>query len=179
MKTSPRTFPEMRCDRGCGECCGIVPTSRVEADAVRDYAAANGIKPVAQGTTCPWYQNGGCAVYPARPFICKAYGHVEAMRCPRGYNTNIPPRREADLMRAYVLETNKHGDALLHEAVYSTEELLSIVEAAFSLTTPITIGGDEYQKPDPKAYSGGRTIKLLGLGLKSHLFVDQNTGEVT
>lgn len=82
-------FPPMRCDEGCGECCGPAPASKAELAAVRHYIAAHGIKPIEQGLTCPFYQSGRCAVYPVRPRICQAFGHVETLTCPRGYNVDV------------------------------------------------------------------------------------------
>lgn len=89
----------MRCDVGCGECCGIVPANETEYRAVVDYAAAHGITPIAQGMKCPWYQRGRCAVHEVRPTICRLFGHTADMPCPRGYNVNVSAADEEALMR--------------------------------------------------------------------------------
>lgn len=74
------------CENGCGECCGPVPVTRGELAKVRVYIEAHGIVPVAQGTRCPLYIRGGCAIYPIRPRVCQAYGHSERLACSRGHN---------------------------------------------------------------------------------------------
>ena len=45
-------LPAMRCDVGCGDCCGIVPAPPNEYAAVVAYAKKNNIKPRRQGITC-------------------------------------------------------------------------------------------------------------------------------
>jgi len=82
-------LPPMRCDDGCGKCCGIAPASPDEYRAVVRYARANNITPKKQGLTCPFYQGGTCAVYPVRPVMCRVFGHSEDLPCPHGYNTNV------------------------------------------------------------------------------------------
>lgn len=179
MKIRSNTFPAMRCDHGCGECCGVVVATKVEADAVKAYAAQNGIEPKRQGVTCPWFQEGKCAVYPARPFVCQAFGHVEAMKCPRGYNTNITPAREKELMRTVAVEAHASGSVLLHDVVYDEAEMEAVVREALGHTTPLTIGGEVFNKPNPLAYAAGRTVKMNDRGLNDMMFFDQNTGEMT
>lgn len=92
-------LPVMRCDDGCGECCGPVICKPHEYDAVVKYAAKHGIQPVRQGITCPWYQNGRCAVYEARPPVCRMFGHVPGMVCCKGYNVNVAPEVERRFRR--------------------------------------------------------------------------------
>lgn len=86
-------LPEMRCDVGCGDCCGPAPLSRYEADIVRAYVRKHGIVPVNQGVKCPFYQRGVCAIYEARPAVCRAFGHSWMMECSRGYNVNVADER--------------------------------------------------------------------------------------
>ena len=92
---SPRrlpVLPAMRCDDGCGECCGVVPATRDELAAIRRYMAHHGVEAVDRGgLTCPFF-DGKCTIYPVRPFICRAFGHVQGLDCPRGYNVNVPKR---------------------------------------------------------------------------------------
>jgi hypothetical protein len=88
-------LPEMRCDKHCGACCGVVPINSVERQQLKSYVAEHNLHPLWQGSTCPFYQKGTCAVYPVRPLACRAYGHSWRMDCPRGYNENIEERRLA------------------------------------------------------------------------------------
>jgi Fe-S-cluster containining protein len=102
----------MRCDTGCGECCGVVPTTKAEFSRIRAYIGQKGIVPLDQGVTCPFYQEGSCKVYKVRPIICQLYGHMKEprMTCPRGYNTNIPLH-----VGERILAQNGEPTHLLHE----------------------------------------------------------------
>lgn len=105
-------LPVMQCDAGCGECCGVVPCTQGEFEAVSNYAAANGIEPVRQGVTCPWYQQGVCKVHEVRPSLCRLFGHVPEMECSRGYNVNI----QGTLLRKWK-EKMIRSSRLLHEVL--------------------------------------------------------------
>ena len=71
-----KVLPPMRCDEGCGACCGVAPATETEYRRVERYIEEEGITPVADGDelTCPFYQQGRCVVYPVRPLICKLFG---------------------------------------------------------------------------------------------------------
>lgn len=113
------------CD-GC-DCCGLrceagVQLSRGEFDAVQEYAASSPNrarielivtqdKSVDLGdgvsvTMCRYrdMEAGGCAVYPARPLICRLLGHVEWMPCPIDkVERRASTPDSLQLMRAYSL----------------------------------------------------------------------------
>ena len=84
----------MKCDNGCGDCCGVVPVTVQEYDRVVAYANLHGIVPLTQGVTCPFFQEGTCKVYPVRPRMCQMFGHTAKLKCSRGYNTNVLSDRE-------------------------------------------------------------------------------------
>jgi uncharacterized protein len=108
-----KVLPPMKCDVGCGDCCGIVPVTVTEFNAIERYIKEKGIIPVATTDgTCPLYQEGTCSVYPVRPLICKAFGHIEEMPCPRGYNVNVPKREVGRMIAA-----NGKASRLLHELI--------------------------------------------------------------
>lgn len=86
-------LPVMRCDTGCGECCGLAPSTEQEYQRVVKYARDNLVFPMEQGVTCPFYQGGKCKVHPVRPLICRVFGHTEKMKCSRGYNVDLPNRQ--------------------------------------------------------------------------------------
>lgn len=108
-------LPVMKCDDGCGDCCGVVPVTEEEYDRIKAYIEEKGIKPMRQGITCPLYIGGKCSIYPVRPFICEAFGHSKRMVCPRGYNVNVPERKIHKAL-------NKGGKAtrFLHEMAHLT-----------------------------------------------------------
>jgi Fe-S-cluster containining protein len=108
----PFKLPTMKCDSGCGECCGLAPTTEAEFRRVEAFIQEHGIQPINQGITCPFYQEGRCAIYPVRPLSCQLFGHSEKMVCPRGYNTNIPERK---LRRAAL--RNGSASKVLHEVL--------------------------------------------------------------
>jgi len=106
----------MRCDEGCGACCGVAPATETEYRRVERYIEEQGITPMAGGDelTCPFYQQGRCVVYPVRPLICKLFGHGELLACERGYNVNIP-ERDVDRM----VGANGRPTRVLHELLPS------------------------------------------------------------
>ena len=94
-------LPPMKCDEGCGDCCGPVPCTETEFQNVRRYAEEHGVTPVDQGwLNCPFYQGGKCAVYPVRPIICKVFGYSEKLQCSRGYNVHGYDREVARMVLA-------------------------------------------------------------------------------
>jgi Fe-S-cluster containining protein len=102
----------MRCDDGCGDCCGPAPASKAELDRVVAYVREHKIVPKDQGLTCPLYLGGKCSVYSVRPLICRAFGHVDGLDCSRGYNTNVPSARTDTQLQA-----QGAGDHLIHEVL--------------------------------------------------------------
>jgi Fe-S-cluster containining protein len=91
----------MRCDKGCGDCCGVVPITRNERDEIARYIRARSVSAMPRGAGCPYFQGGQCAIYEVRPRICRAFGHTWKMECPRGYNENVD---DAELRRWLLAE---------------------------------------------------------------------------
>ncbi len=111
----------MRCDDGCGDCCGIVPATDDEFRKIQRFIAENGIEPAASlDGTCPLYQGGRCTIYEARPLICKLFGHAAdpMMTCVRGYNVNVPEHEIVARLRA-----NGRTTHLLHELAPNYEQI--------------------------------------------------------
>jgi hypothetical protein len=130
MKTSMKrlpVLPSMRCDTGCGECCGVVPATDDELRRIKSYIKMKGIVPMDQGVTCPFFQKGTCQVYPVRPIACQLFGHVEKMTCPRGYNVNVSEKTVAKLFRR---QGKKKADHFLHEFLpsFTTDGLIKTIE---------------------------------------------------
>jgi Fe-S-cluster containining protein len=92
MKASD--LPEMRCDEGCGECCGPSFASNKEYQEIIRYMREHHVVPKKNdGLRCPLYQDGKCQVYPVRPVLCQIFGHTERLPCVRGYNENLPDKQ--------------------------------------------------------------------------------------
>lgn len=128
MKTlSLPQLPAMKCDEGCGDCCGIVMCSSAEAKTIVNVINARGIKPVRQGSKCPLYIDGKCSVYEVRPTVCKLFGHVEKMPCSRGYNTNVSDEIAHEYHK--VMARGGTGSRrLLHMLVYTEDEFFEILK---------------------------------------------------
>lgn len=126
----------MQCDTGCGKCCGPVPCLESEYQRVEQYVERNGIIPVRQGTTCPFYQNGQCVVYAVRPFTCRAFGHFAnpMMTCCRGYNTDVDRKEQKELERAYMALAVNQRTRMLHEILPDGMSLLKSIDRIPSLS---------------------------------------------
>lgn len=121
-----RHAAEMDCAEGCRDCCvaGLALTA-VEAAAVRNLLSAMPADERAavrarseRADACPALdERGRCAIYPARPLVCRTHGvpvRVEGIvsACPRNFPAGLPG-----------------GDAVLEQSTLST--MLLAVDAAF------------------------------------------------
>lgn len=167
-------LPKMRCDAGCGLCCGVAPASQGEYDSVMAYARKNGVTPKRQGTKCPFYQGEPgaetCAVYPARPSVCRFFGHTPMMDCPKGYNANVGPRAERFIAITWSKQRKGQPERLLHEAVYSMAELIDLAE---EVSGPP--GRESF--PTNEAYHFAKCLSELGHWKRPMMYVDKDTGE--
>lgn len=73
-----KKIPKFTCIEGCTDCCGPVPWSKSEWEAIKDKRSAVGIN-------CP-YANNGCDIYDQRPFMCRLFGASDhpLLTCHRG-----------------------------------------------------------------------------------------------
>ena len=120
-----KVMPPMRCDTGCGECCGVIPVTETEFRSVQRFIAEHDITPAASTDgTCPFYQQGSCAVHPVRPIICRLFGHSAdpLMTCTRGYNVNVPEREVVRALRA-----NGRNTHVLHELAPNWNEIAHLI----------------------------------------------------
>jgi hypothetical protein len=141
-------LPSMKCDTGCGDCCGIVPATRAEYEKVLHVAQAKGVTPKVQGLTCPFFQEGACQVYDARPFICRLFGHTPDLACSRGYNTNVAPDLEKKLTRRYGQPT-----LVLHQALVDAglvTDLKGMFEAALHAVSKQDTAAHVEASPAPR-----------------------------
>lgn len=108
----------MRCDAGCGDCCGPVPVTDAELSAVKRHMARYRVQAVDRGRwTCPFY-DGRCTVYEARPVLCRLFGHTAGLLCSRGYNTNALP----DATVRQVLYRQGPATTTLHSLIPTVDE---------------------------------------------------------
>lgn len=164
-------LPKMRCDAGCGLCCGAAPTIQSEFDSVAAYAKTHGITPRRQGVACPFYQDGTCAVYAARPTVCRWFGHTEHMQCPKGYNVNVTPKMDRFIALTWHAKGKRQPERILHELAYTIPELVAMAE---------TIVGPPGQEaiPDNLNYHFCMTLSELGHWKRPMMYMDTVSGEV-
>ena len=121
---------ELRCAEGCSACCHVELTvSRVEADRIREHVRSSphreALAERAAGDTegeCVMLIEGSCAVYAARPLVCRtqglplAYppgvipadtirargGRLEITWCPLNFTDSAPAK--ADILAASTLD---------------------------------------------------------------------------
>ena len=95
---------EFRC-HNCGECCGPVPFSQSELLSIMDVLrkmpreATEGLAAQQRGElTCMFRDMKAqcCAVYSARPLLCRMFGLYEGLVCPRNLLVQRKPRSIGD-----------------------------------------------------------------------------------
>lgn len=90
-------IPEHKNCTNCGACCGIVPATIPEINAIRDYIAVNGIQPIKHKEfgICPFRDDDAkkCLIYPVRPTVCRLMGVTSGMRCPNGNTAEIDGKK--------------------------------------------------------------------------------------
>ncbi len=68
-------------------CCTIVRATRLEAKAIRRYAGEHDVEwqvnTSGDGIRCGFLQDGMCAVYEVRPWMCRAFGVIKQAPCSR------------------------------------------------------------------------------------------------
>ena len=93
------SFPCSSCK---ARCCGPVPLSCARLEKIRVFIAtlpeAERVRLTAQKrrlADCAFLDqmNFQCVIYPVRPWLCKAFGRVKGMQCPKlpGLLQIIPP----------------------------------------------------------------------------------------
>ncbi len=72
-----RMIPDMKCPQGCTDCCGPVMFSEWERDRIK-------LKKPLSGIDCQYIADGGCGIYEQRPIVCRLFGAIKKLKCPRG-----------------------------------------------------------------------------------------------
>lgn len=84
-----RQIPACSCPPGCGECCGILFPSMAEIREIKQWCRLHSIQykgfDIPVGEDCPYLGAGKqCAIYPARPFLCRLMAVSIDLPCPLG-----------------------------------------------------------------------------------------------
>lgn len=99
-------LPAMGSCTSCGECCTVATARPQEVRRIRRFMRENFIVWERNDTArCGFLrdQDDGtyrCAVYEARPFVCRAYGVIQEMKCgyfPEDATESLPADRAVEL----------------------------------------------------------------------------------
>lgn len=92
-------IPKHNC-RNCGDCCGPLMVTKKELSEIKKHVDRNISKKEKNRLkkqkrdplTCQFrdLENKNCAIYPARPEVCKLFGVVDRLPCPYGNSASIP-----------------------------------------------------------------------------------------
>lgn len=90
-------IPTFSCKPGCHDCCGPVVFSKWEWEQVADKKTATCI-------FCPYASFLGCEIYEHRPIICRLFGTIDRLKCPRGCRPEVLLTEEeaAAIMEEYL-----------------------------------------------------------------------------
>ena len=99
----------MQCGPRCAECCQALSLLAIEARVITvayqalppETRAAIRSRARETGAQCPFLLDGLCAIYPARPLICRTHGlaigyvdeereAIEVSACPRNFSADFP-----------------------------------------------------------------------------------------
>jgi hypothetical protein len=116
----------MRCS-GCGDCCGPVPCTHEEWLVISNWCAEKGVMPAALvpgQLKCPFMRQGDkaeCLVYEVRPLLCRLFGHVEGMVCPRKRQAPMDEATAKAIMAEYVKRRGKTIAQWFADDLYALE----------------------------------------------------------
>lgn len=93
-----KEIPRLRCKGKCQEACGPIGLFPIEIASFKEKGIplpVVGNHSVEGSLTCSHLKdNGRCAVYKDRPFICRLFGHLERLSCPYRCTSKKPFTQE-------------------------------------------------------------------------------------
>ena len=142
-RVKARHGDQMQCAAGCDGCCraGLTVTA-VEAAEIRDALAglteeerrrATG---GARGRCAALEADGRCAIYPARPLVCRSHGLPVLMASERG----LPVVTSCELNFTGAGPAAADGDCILDQAT------LSLTLGAIARAHAVETGGDPAER---------------------------------
>lgn len=95
-----KKVPDFKCIKGCFECCGPVPICDEEAKILN--LSSHMTPSSCFDNICSYASISGCKIYNNRPFLCRLFGVVEKMKCPKvQHDRFISQKEEKKLMKIY------------------------------------------------------------------------------
>lgn len=123
MKTLKELYdsiPKFACTPGCNLCCGPTPCNAIEQQALNIHQAVTPINPL--NNTCLFSTPNGCSKYNDRPLMCRLYGTVKMLQCPKNNKPKefLTPKQEKKLMQNYRLLSKDMNTAAIKELFSTT-----------------------------------------------------------
>ena len=119
-------IPEFECRDNCYECCGCHTWTYIEWKLITDWLRERGMEERFAKSVfdyCPYLENGKCAIYEVRPFVCRIYGVSESLKCPYVKAEKYLSREITDKLHEAVKRISQ--DLIKHRRV--TEETRQLV----------------------------------------------------
>lgn len=110
-------IPDVGCKGLCVDACGPIGMTRAEWEMIQ--AAHPGVRlAIGPDWKCSLLKEGRCSIYNERPYVCRMYGAVEAMRCPHGCEpVRMVPDHAADTLMRHLQRLNPSGEQVFSEVV--------------------------------------------------------------
>ena len=88
----------------CGDCCGHVPITREEIEAI-------GFDMPIREVDCRYLVDGKCAAYENRPLMCRLFAACKGLPCPHGARAErVLDEQETDaILRSYFAAMHHDG----------------------------------------------------------------------
>lgn len=103
-------IPVFSCEPHCHECCGPVVASDWERKRLPMPAPAVRARCYGpDGLSCPHLGPAGCMVYDERPLVCRLFGTVPKLPCPKGRRPAVmlDPAVEREILRFAATERHQ------------------------------------------------------------------------
>jgi Fe-S-cluster containining protein len=104
-----RMIPSFSCLPGCHRCCGPVPFSKIEREAIEHKKRGS-----TEGLACAYECEEGCSIYEDRPIICRLFGVISdpLMQCSYGFMSETVLNKEQvdKMLDIYKRELMGDGD---------------------------------------------------------------------
>jgi hypothetical protein len=99
------------CEDCAGRCMGNLSIARAEFEAIRDFLGGTVYQPTLRhqgqmAVQCEFSDPDGprCLIYPVRPLICRLFGIVEWLPCPRDRVPTLVPDGPSIMQRYQQME---------------------------------------------------------------------------